>query len=210
MVSKKLEEKQRRREAEERREQERRRASLRRNLVTLTIALLVGALVVFLILSERRGAEDVGVAAGEAGCTDIQTQEDLGRDHVEEGTPVQYNSQPPTSGSHYANWADPGFHEEPVHESRLVHNLEHGQIVFWYRPDASEETIADLRQLVSSDRLALIAAPYDGLTGGHEFAMTAWTASQGCENVSSEVVNDFRRRYQGRGPEPAGIPVFRD
>lgn len=209
-MSKKLEEKQRRREAEERRERERRRAARRRNLVTLGIALLVGALVVFLIVSERRGLEDVGVAADEAGCTDIETHEDQGREHVEEGSPVQYDTTPPTSGPHYQNWADPGFHEEPVHPSRLVHNMEHGQLVFWYRPDASEETIDDLRQIVSADRLPLIGAPYDQVPAPYEFTMTAWTASQSCERVSQEVVDNFRRRFQGRGPEQVGIPTFRD
>lgn len=209
-MSRKLEEKQRRREAEERRERERRSAARRRNLVTLGTALLVGALVVFLIVSERRSAEDVGVSAAEAGCTDIETHEDLGREHVEEGTPVEYNSTPPTSGPHYGNWADPGFHDEPVHESRLVHNLEHGQVVFWYRPDASEQTIEDIRQIVGDDRLALLAAPYDALPAPYEFAMTGWTASQSCERVSQEVVNNFRGRFQGRGPEQVGIPVFRD
>lgn len=208
-MSKKLEEKQQRRLAEEQRERERRRAALRRNLITSGIALLVAALVVFLIVNERRGAEDVGVSAAEAGCTEIETHDDLGREHVEEGTPVQYQTTPPTSGPHYAQWADPGFHEEPIDERRLVHNLEHGQVVFWYDPNASPETLENLRQIVSTDRLALVAAPYPQVPSGHDFVMTGWTASQACAEVSQEVVNNFRRRFQGRGPENVGIPVFR-
>lgn len=209
-MSKKLEEKQQRRLAEERRERELKTAKRRRSLVTLGTALLVTALVVFLIVNERQGAENVGVSEQEAGCTEVETHETLGREHVEEGTPVQYNTSPPTSGPHYQNFSDPGFFDTPVQQERLVHNLEHGQLVFWYRPDAPEATIQNLRDIVNSDRIALLATPHEGVESPYEFVMTAWGASQRCQEVSQEVVDNFRARFQGRGPEQVGIPVFRE
>jgi hypothetical protein len=208
-VSKKLEEKQQRRLAEERREQERKSATRRRSLVTAGLAIGVAALVVFLIVNERRGAENIGVSEQQAGCTDIEAHEPLGRDHVEEGTPIQYNTTPPTSGPHYQNFVDPGFSDEPIQPERLVHNLEHGQIVFWYRPNAPQATIDNLRGVVNTDRIALLAAPYEQVENPHEFVMTAWGASQSCQEVSQAVVDNFRSRFQGRGPEPVGIPTFR-
>lgn len=208
-MSRKLEEKQRRREAEEQRDAERKRAARRRNMTTLLVALVVAGLVGFLIYSERQGQEDIGVADREAaGCTELERHEALGREHVEEGAPVEYNTSPPTSGPHYANWSDPGFFKEPVEERRLVHNLEHGQIVIWYNPNAPQQVQDDLEALVNTDRTAILAAPYEGVESPHEFVMTGWAASQRCEAVSLDVVNAFREEFQGRGPENVGIPTF--
>ncbi|MFW9817940.1 MAG: DUF3105 domain-containing protein, partial [Candidatus Thorarchaeota archaeon] len=75
-------------------------------------------------------------------------------DHVEEGTdPGPYNSEPPTSGRHYAQDLEPGFYEEtdpvaqnPYPEGYLVHNLEHGYVIFWYNcMQLSEQACVDLK-----------------------------------------------------------------
>jgi hypothetical protein len=209
-VSKKLEEKQQRRLAEERRKAEQKSAARKRNLITIGLAVLVGVLVVGLIITSKPGglSGDVGVAEEEADCGPIETHELLGRNHVDEGTPIQYNSNPPTSGDHYQNFADPGFSREPIQRERLVHNLEHGQIVFWYRSEAPQATIDNIEAVVDSGGIGLLGTPYDELEASAEFTMTAWGASQSCGDVSQEVVNAFRERFQGQGPEQVGIPTF--
>ncbi|MBI4078765.1 MAG: DUF3105 domain-containing protein [Candidatus Levybacteria bacterium] len=57
---------------------------------------------------------------------------DLGREHVEDGTKVEYNSNPPTSGKHYADWTRAGIFENPVSDGHLIHSLEHGYVVISY------------------------------------------------------------------------------
>ena len=54
------------------------------------------------------------------------------RRHISEGTTVEYNTVPPTSGDHYARWAECGFEEFELVDERIVHNLEHGNIVISY------------------------------------------------------------------------------
>jgi hypothetical protein len=210
-MSRKLEQKQARREAEERRHKERRRAARKRNLVTFAVAGLVGALVVWLVLQERGANEvgsDFGVAAEEAGCTEVKNQPDEGQEHIDEGSALTFQSIPPSSGKHYPVTADPGFHSEPVAEGNLVHNLEHGQLVIWYSPDAPAGIIGDLETYVDDAGVALVAAPYDQVPDGHNFSISAWGATQDCDEVSGEVLCQFRDRFQGKGPEQVGTPTF--
>jgi hypothetical protein len=210
-VSKKLEEKRLRREAEERKQAKARRSRRRRNLVTFAIAGAVAALVVFLIFSERTEEQAVdGVTAGEAGCTDIEEPEELGADHVDEGTPVNYNSTPPTSGPHYQQTANVGFSEEPIRPEQLVHNMEHGQVVVWFSPDAAQSTVDSLTAYVENAGIAMVGTPFGEVPDGKAFSITAWGALQSCDEVSEGILDRFRSRYQGRGPEQVGIPVFEE
>lgn len=209
-MSKKLEEKRLRREAEERRQAETKKARRNRNLVTAVIALLVAALVIFLVLNERESTEFVGVSQEEAGCDDIETHELLEADHVDEGTAIEYNSSPPTSGPHYAQPSPTGFFSNPVEPERLVHNLEHGQIVYWYDPNMPEDALASLEAYVRDGSGALVASPYDQVPSGFEFTMAGWGASQSCVEPSREVLDNFRERFQGRGPEQLTPPFQAD
>jgi hypothetical protein len=221
-VSKKLQQKQARRLAEERRKAELRRAARRRNLVTLGIAALVVVAIGALVVSER-GAENapVGVSESEARCSDVSEFEATSNEHIPEGSQHEpYNSSPPTNGPHYENPAQAGFYTSALAPEQLVHNLEHGQIVIWYSPDAPDEVKEDIEQVVSDEPIATAASPYEGELEGN-FALTAWLAAeegggggnegtgvlQTCEQVSQRVVNEFRRNFQGRGPEPR-TPTF--
>ena len=53
-------------------------------------------------------------------------------------TPTPYIHNPPIGGPHYWVWANWGIHEEIVPRGYWVHNLEHGGVVFLYRPDAPQ------------------------------------------------------------------------
>jgi hypothetical protein len=219
-VSKKLERKQQRREAEERRKREQQRAARKRNLITGGIIAVVAAIVVGAIYYQRREeSQPVGVAAEEAGCTDIEEPPEAeSRSHVPDGTPVDYATNPPTSGDHYATPADPGFYPpegiDQIPPERFVHDLEHGQIVFWYSPDAPDGTISDIEDYIDkqsgSQSQALLATPYEDIDSPHTFAMSAWGAMQSCTRFSEDVVNAFREEYQGRGPENPQVqmPTF--
>lgn len=216
-MSRKLEEKQRRREAEERRRAAERRAARRRNLLTFGLIALIGVIVVVLVVNAREDVVnprsdtgDIGVPAARAGCSDIERPPDLGADHVAEGTHVEYNSRPPTSGPHYDTPAAPGFYSSPLDPRQVVHNLEHGQIVIWYPLDAPQQVIDDIEAYVGSDtsKVALLGVPYDDIPSEYTFAITAWGALRYCSQVSTEVLDDFRAEFQGKGPENVGVPTF--
>ncbi|MDQ3941341.1 MAG: DUF3105 domain-containing protein [Actinomycetota bacterium] len=210
-MSKKLEQKQQRRLAEERRRSEQRREALRRNFVTIAIAIVVAVLVVFLIIDAREeqglGGGPVGVSAAEANCTEPETFESQGRTHIEVGAPHEpYNSDPPTSGPHFEIPADTGFYPDALPPEQLIHNMEHGQIIIWYDPDLPETDIDQIEALVDKESGSTVASPYTGVEDPFGLVVTAWRNSMSCELVSEEAINEFRAQFQGRSPEPLTPP----
>jgi hypothetical protein len=220
-VSKKLQQKQARRLAEERRKAELRRAARRRNLLTIGIAAVVVVAIAALVVSERLAENaPIGVSESDARCGDVREFEATSREHIPEGSEHEpYNSSPPTNGPHYANPAQAGFYTSALPPEQLVHNLEHGQIVIWYAPDAPDAVKEDIEQIVRDQPLATTASPYEGELDGN-FALTAWFHAeeaggfpegagvmQTCEQVSEAVVDEFRRNFQGKSPEPV-TPTF--
>lgn len=189
-------------------------------MVTFGIIGLVAVLVVVLILRERgeRTQVPTGVGEGQAGCTDIERPEiQEPTTHVPDGTRVQYSTAPPTSGQHYGEPGAAGFYEPTTaaedEDETFVHNLEHGQIVIWYSPAAPQSVIDDIEAYVTNQPseydLTLLGVPYDQVPQGFNFTLTAWGGMQSCEEFSSSVVDEFRREFQGKGPEQfAEIPPF--
>jgi len=217
-VSKKLEEKQRRREAEERKKDAQKKAQRKRNLVTTAVALLVAGGVVAAIVAQRqaetKAITSYGVSEDEANCGDVEQHDIMGADHIDVGGAHEpYTTNPPTSGPHYnepgLGPVQAGFYEEAAEAppEGVIHNLEHGMIVFWYNPDAPNEVIEDLKLAVEDESIASVATPWTQIEGDANFVMTAWGQSQSCELVSRPVVNDFRREFQGiAGPEKIAPP----
>ena len=56
----------------------------------------------------------------------------LSRDHVTDIAGVDYNSNPPTSGPHFAVWAKPGLYDRLISDGYFIHSMEHGYVVIWY------------------------------------------------------------------------------
>jgi hypothetical protein len=56
-----------------------------------------------------------------------------GAQHIEEGVEAtDWNSDPPTSGQHFARWAQSGFYDEAIPDGYLVHAMEHGYIIVYF------------------------------------------------------------------------------
>lgn len=72
-----------------------------------------------------------------------------GRNHMQEGSKVDYKFNPPTSGNHYASWITKGFYDTPRIDGNLVHSLEHGYIIIWYNCENKMSQDVILRQLAA-------------------------------------------------------------
>lgn len=135
-------------------------------------------------------------------------------EHVEDGTdPGIYNSDPPTSGPHYASDLEAGFyHEEDLDnfgdypEGFLVHNLEHGYVIFWYNcSELDSAGCQDLKSQIQSvmdgfDSLKLIAFPRPTLD--YPVAMTSWGKYQQFEQFDADLARRFVEGNRNRAPEP--------
>jgi hypothetical protein len=154
-------------------------------------ALGVGALIVVPIVLEAVRAANL---PGERFASQ-------GNRHVALGAEVPgYNSDPPTSGPHtneLAPWGTYGPDEAP-HDQRVLHNMEDGGVVLWYRPagdvDATEARIAALEEVARSYRRIVIAPRPDMPT---DFALTAWQRLQRFEAIDEEAMRAFIDAYEG-------------
>ena len=145
------------------------------------------------------------VSEVEAECAPVETYSEMAPRHIEDGAPHKpYNSNPPTSGPHYAVPASPGFYEtsEAPDPEQVVHNLEHGQVVIWYRPNINTFFESQIAQLVAQAPQHTVAVPFEEMNTPYNIVITTWTKARACENASQDVVDDFREKFQGRAPEP--------
>ena len=187
----------RREEERVRREQAARRTRTTRLLTYGAIALLVVAAVALAFgpLSSLLGA---GTARAQG--TQYPNQ---GQEHISPSQQhVAYNSNPPTSGPHYAEPAPWGIKDQPLPDEQLVHNLEHGGIVIEYNcPDGCPDLVAQLRDLASGYRSKVILAPRPNPDVKCRITLTAWTWLDCFDQFDADRINAFIRAHKDRGPE---------
>ena len=206
----------------------------RKSLIFIVIAVVVGlgliaAAAVPAYLDSRndpanKALSSFGASADEASCDDVTTDTSTGAsDHVEDGTKVDYDEVPPSSGSH---WASPAFPARTFYTDRdrpateqLVHNLEHGYTILWYDDTVKGDQLDTIRDLAES------AAGTDPASPGNKFIAVAWDDSYGefpegkhvalshwgateshrqlCGSASGAVVEDFMEKFPfSDSPEP--------
>lgn len=134
--------------------------------------------------------------------------------HIQEGVvPGPYNSDPPTSGPHYATDLRAGFYDEsdlatlPGHpEGYLVHNLEHGYVIFWYNCDVIDEQLcldikSEIRSVIDDfNEVKVIAFPWESIE--EPVVMTSWGRMQRFEEFDRQLATAFVERNRNRSPEP--------
>jgi hypothetical protein len=134
--------------------------------------------------------------------------------HVPDDTvPGPYNSDPPTSGPHYAEDLPAGFYQEsdlagmPEHpEGMLVHSLEHGYIIFWYNCDLLDEAgCTNLKEQIQgvmdqSDNFKVIAFPWKSIDA--PLVMTSWGKLQRFDTFNTAQARAFIKANRNRAPEP--------
>lgn len=138
------------------------------------------------------------------------------RNHVPtDQPPGPYNSDPPTNGAHYPSTLPARFYNEsdlaslPSHpEGYLVHNLEHGYVIFWYNCQADPAIDCNtLKQQIQSvmneyGGTKLIAFPWKTLDV--PVAMTSWGRLLKLKSVDLDIMRQFVRSNRYQAPEPTG------
>ena len=132
--------------------------------------------------------------------------------HVEEGSdPGPYSTDPPTSGPHYANEMDAGFYEVNDQQSAypagyLVHNLEHGYVIFWYNCSVvGEQGCSSLKSEIQSvmdqvNNFKVIAYPWPSIEV--PVVMTSWGKLQKFDQFDAGLAKNFVLSNRNHAPEP--------
>jgi Protein of unknown function (DUF3105) len=157
---------------------------------------------------------NLDAAAKAAGCTlRTFTPGPNDRTHVE-GT-VQYKQNPPVFGPHNPVWAADGDYvgQGAPPTEKLVHPLEHGRVIIWYKPTLPQREISQLETLFSE--------PMEGKPEGYKqilverpslpgpVAASAWGQQLVCPKFNDQVfdaIRTFRVAYVDKGPESVPFP----
>jgi Protein of unknown function (DUF3105) len=155
---------------------------------------------------------DLATAAKKAGC-ELKRFKATSRQHVTDiHQKIHYSSNPPTSGSHYQVPADDGAYSKSPPVDQLVHNLEHGRIVIWFKPSLPRSARADLKAFFDEDSYQMVLTPKSDMP--YQVAASAWGRDPlpngtgyllGCRTFTPQffdAVRDFRDAHRGKGPEP--------
>ena len=215
---------QRREEARRQREiaykRARRRAALRRGVIWAVVAaVLAGIVLFFLTRSQEAKAnlEEANRFATAAGCDQIESRADQGRDHLAQGETFAYTTEPATSGPHAPGPLppDPHVYTTPVDETQAVHNLEHGYVLIYYRPDGDQALPDDVVKRLggfATNHDKVIMAPFAQLPAGSSLALAAWNRLETCPStVSAEqaatMAKNFNDLFNSGGDAPeASLP----
>ena len=128
------------------------------------------------------------------------------REHVPDSTKVEYTTNPPTSGNHWAQAATWGIYpSRPVPDERLVHNLEHGGVIISYNPNKVDAATVDKLKTLTRDlqrsRVCIILTPRDSIQDDKPIALTAWGFLATLDTYDEAAIRAFWRDHVANGPE---------
>ncbi len=121
-------------------------------------------------------------------------------EHIPDGQKAKdFNSNPPTSGQHYAEPANWGIYDEQLLDERLVHNLEHGGIWISYKPDLDPTQIAELKNIADDYTLKVIMTPRP--ENDSPIVVASWGRLLKLDQADDGQIKDFIKAYINKGPE---------
>jgi hypothetical protein len=155
-------------------------------------------------------------AATAAKCTGVTTpaNDPQPNQHLQPNQAYTYSQHPATSGFHDPSPLGLSTHvyAAPVPETKAVHNLEHGEILLYYRADGpgavTPDVVAALTKVANQSRNTILA-PYRELPTGTSLALAAWNKLQTCPGAitadqASAVAIGFEYAFSctDNAPEP--------
>jgi hypothetical protein len=157
-------------------------------------------------------ADTLDAAVEAAGCR-LTSEKATAREHTQSlDDKVEYRTNPPTDGTHFAQAADDGAYDDPPSDEQLVHNLEHGRVVVWFKPNLPKDARANLKAFFDEDTYQMVMAPRSRME--YDVAASAWNKDPtpngtgrllACPRYSDKIFDAlrlFREENRSNGPEP--------
>jgi hypothetical protein len=176
----------------------------RRNvrLGAVVLAVLVGLVGISLVRGARTGGSpSLSGALRDSlerdGCT-VDSRTDPGRKH----TPAaKYAVNPPAGGDHDPVPSPVAFYDPgnvPT-DGHLVHSLEHGFVVVWYKPDEVAPTTREALRALADRAAWVLVAPRPSMPTA--LAATAWHRRLLCPDGALPPIGTFARIFRDKAPE---------
>ena len=181
-------------EKQEKRNQETGKRSIKKTaLLTLCILAIAGAAGAFFLFAPERQAPRPDFS---------QAITDEGRAHVSEGTDVQYQSNPPTSGDHWAEPLADGIYDIEKPDEAIVHSLEHGRVWISYKPSIPDQTKKALEDLLKKYNGTVLTPRSANNT---DIALAAWDRLDAFNlnadgTFDESRITDFIKRWRNKAP----------
>jgi hypothetical protein len=143
----------------------------------------------------------------------VDSQNPLGNQHINNLTDPHptYNSNPPTSGWHYVNPANPGISTQPLPDEQTVHNLEHGFVIIHYRQDLDKATVDQItqlaRQLQRQSPCIIVEPRATDKLADAQIALTSWNWLLKLQGFDANAISNFFRAHVGHGAEAVCPPL---
>lgn len=164
----------------------------------LTLVILVGGV---WFLSVQGAKEEEKLNKGLLG----EKIQDMGATHVkrDESHP-DYNSNPPTSGYHWGDGtAGPGIKDQEVSQELVLHSMEHGAAVVWYKSDLPKDQVETIKNAFTSASGKSIMLPRKNLDT--PIALTSWNRLLKLKTIDKAKIKEFIETNNDRAPEKAPI-----
>lgn len=187
---------------------QRERAARRRLLIILgTVAVIVIAVGVGYYLRGQNAEQQLINQARQ-----IPALPEEGRDHVPDGTPLNYKYYPPASGPHYNQPQPAGVYDTEVSPGNWIHSLEHGYVVVLLKcPSGCPDLVTQMRQLydtIPNSRFGnkkLIVTMYSHAftdpTKEAPITLVAWNHEEMLPAFDRDKIVAFYKAYVDKGPE---------
>lgn len=123
-----------------------------------------------------------------------------GREHIAPGeSHPAYNSNPPTSGWHYAQAAPPGAYRQEIPDEILIHNLEHGCVWISYKDPKNTELVEKLDAIAARYPTSVVLAPRP--KNDSAIAVAAWQRLLKIETFDQDQIEEFIKAWRNKAPE---------
>jgi hypothetical protein len=125
---------------------------------------------------------------------------------------IKYRTNPPTDGKHYFDPPSDGAYDNPPQDEQLLHNLEHGRVIVWFKRSLAKNVRADLKAFFDEDPYQMVMAPREKMP--YQIAASAWNRDPtpngtgrllACPRYTPAVfdaLRAFREANRSNGPEP--------
>ena len=174
---------------------------------TVTIVVLAGGFFGFVFLKQSSKPKEAIIGT---------SHPSQGEKHIAEGQKHEaYNSDPASSGPHYADTSAPtpwGVYTQEVPDEVFLHNEEHGGVIVTYKPDLPADQLKKLRALFAPPYSLKSFTPSKAVVtprakNTHAIELAGWTYTLNLDQYDETTIMKFYLQRVSKAPEPTAGPT---